>query len=238
SAASTKAVREPARSAVSRMRLVIARGDVAALSTTGPAVPSPVLTPRSTRTSQMGVTAGGSWRDRDPPRRQPRLPVPHPSSGTGGRKVRAPPPPRASDRRTLWPRGPAAHAPNCVFRCAYCRARRPARRAYVQAATVRRGRSGDRLAWTCAGGRSGRRPVAAGPRGDLRAVGVAELGQDVGHVPGRGGRADHQFVGDLLVGQALGDQPRDLVLAPGERAGRAAPVQATRVGAGGAGRVG
>src|SRR6185437_7536922 len=65
------------------------------------------------------------------------------------------------------------------------------------------------------------RPAAVGrrgPGGDLAARGVAELGQDVGDVPGRGGRADVKLRGDVLVTSPLRDQPDDLALARREGA--------------------
>src|ERR1700733_15592904 len=55
------------------------------------------------------------------------------------------------------------------------------------------------------------------PRGDLCARGEAELAEDVGDVPGRGGRGEHQLVGDAAVGQPPGDQRGDLELARGQR---------------------
>src|SRR2546423_11193650 len=54
------------------------------------------------------------------------------------------------------------------------------------------------------------------PGGDLGAAGEAELDEDVLHVALHGSLGEHQAGGDLLVGQALGDQPGDLALAAGQ----------------------
>lgn len=63
------------------------------------------------------------------------------------------------------------------------------------------------------------RPVRR-PRRDLAARVEAQLGHDVGHMPGRGGVADGQLGRDGLVGQAAGHQLGDLVLPLGQRARR------------------
>ena len=50
--------------------------------------------------------------------------------------------------------------------------------------------------------------VAYAPRGDLASGGEPQLGEDVLHVVLGGAFGDDQPLGDLPVGQALGDQPR------------------------------
>src|SRR3954471_19840433 len=63
------------------------------------------------------------------------------------------------------------------------------------------------------------------PGGDLSAVGEAEFAEDVFHVTFGGTAGDHQTVGDLLVGEALGDERGHLGLAAGETGRRpGAPV--------------
>jgi len=54
------------------------------------------------------------------------------------------------------------------------------------------------------------------PRGDLGPRVEAQLGHDVGHVPGRGGRADGELARDGLVAPAAGHQGGDLVFALGQ----------------------
>ena len=84
---------------------------------------------------------------------------------------------------------------------------------------------------------SRRRPRPVGDLGGLRAVGHAELGEDVGHVQARGLGADEQALGDLPVRQPLADQLEHLGLARGEAergAGRPArPRRGGRARAGG-----
>src|SRR2546423_5172133 len=67
------------------------------------------------------------------------------------------------------------------------------------------------------------------PGGDLGAAGEAELDEDVLDVALHGSLGEHQAGGDLLVGQALGDQPGDLALAAGQSRPR------RRLGGGGGG---
>jgi hypothetical protein len=127
SAASTRAARYPAPSATSRIRSVIARCDVPALMMSGPAAArSPVLTPRSTRTSQPGRTSGRvpAW-SLDPPGRRRGLPFPTPPWEPAGGGFRVPPPPCDSGKVNAMARRRCAHGPNCVFRCAYRRAQEP-----------------------------------------------------------------------------------------------------------------
>ena len=50
----------------------------------------------------------------------------------------------------------------------------------------------------------------------LHAIAQAELHQHAGHVGLDGGVADDQLGGDLLVGEAAGEQLEDLELAGGE----------------------
>src|SRR5262249_55528599 len=83
--------------------------------------------------------------------------------------------------------------------------------------------------------RAGTDPVvipARRPRGDLCSGVEAQLQEDVGNVAGRGGRADHEFLGDGFVAEAPGDQGDDLALTRGQ------PVRGGCGGAGGAGPCG
>ena len=61
--------------------------------------------------------------------------------------------------------------------------------------------------WT--GGASIRRALVFGVYGRLGAVGHADLVEDVADVPVDRVDADHEFVGDLLVALASGDETQD-----------------------------
>jgi hypothetical protein len=53
--------------------------------------------------------------------------------------------------------------------------------------------------------------------GGLGTVAAAEIGQDVAHMSIYGALGDEEPLSDLPVRQALGDQPCNLVFAPGQR---------------------
>jgi len=55
-----------------------------------------------------------------------------------------------------------------------------------------------------------------GDEGGLSARGQLELAQDVAHVGPGGAFADHQLVGDLLVGAAVRDEDQDVTLSTGQ----------------------
>ena len=62
----------------------------------------------------------------------------------------------------------------------------------------------------------GHQPAFVGDDDELGAVARVQLGHDAADVGLGGQRAEEQAGGDLVVGQALGDQPEDLTLAVGQ----------------------
>src|SRR6478752_5692778 len=67
--------------------------------------------------------------------------------------------------------------------------------------------------------RSGAGEVLAGPEGGGGAVADADLAEDVADVDLDGALADAEPAGDLLVGQARGREPQDLLLPLAEQVG-------------------
>jgi hypothetical protein len=74
--------------------------------------------------------------------------------------------------------------------------------------------------------------VAFGPEGGLGAVGDPDALEDAGQVGFDGALGDAQVAGDLLVGQAVGDQGQDLAFAVAELVRGACSVRRVSQGAG------